>query len=98
MPPVQPELTNQQSTLCLEMYSRSRLPYSAGGRGRNGAAKQVENSGCTPTRPFSVPATLAGEPERKWDLAGAGGSFASGGGHPKRPAGRKAMVVRGPTR
>ena len=36
-----------------------QAPYSAGGRGRNGAPKQVENSGSTPTRPFSVPATLA---------------------------------------
>jgi hypothetical protein len=59
MPPVQPELTSQQSTLCCLIFSRSKLPYSAGGRGRNGAAKQVENSGSTPTRPFSVPATFA---------------------------------------
>src|SRR5262249_6182751 len=58
-PPAHSEMPSQQSTPCLEMYSRSRLPYSAGGRGRNGAAKQVENSGCSPTRPFSVPATLA---------------------------------------
>jgi hypothetical protein len=35
------------------------LPYSDGGRGRNGAPKQVEKSGSTPTSPFSVPATLA---------------------------------------
>jgi hypothetical protein len=54
MPPVHPLLTSQQSTSCLAMYSRSRLPYSDGGRGRNGAPKQVEKSGWTPTRPFSV--------------------------------------------
>src|SRR5262249_47154393 len=97
MPPVQPELTSQQSTLCLEMYSRSRLPYSAGGRGRNGAPKKVEKSGWTPTRPFSVPATLAGEPEREWDIARAGGSLA-GGITPKASAVRKMIFLGCPAR
>ena len=60
MPPVQPELTSQQSTLWREIQSRSRLPYSAGGRGKNGAAKQVEKSGSTPTSPFSVPTAVPG--------------------------------------
>ena len=59
LPPVQPEFTSQQSTSYLAMNSRSMLPYSCGGRGRNGAPKHVENSGSTPVRPFSVPATLA---------------------------------------
>src|SRR6202008_1945441 len=79
MPPVQPELTSQQSTSCFLIMSRKRLPYSAGGRGRNGAPKQVENSGSTPTRPFSVPATLAVEPDREWYIACAGVSLEVGG-------------------
>src|SRR5262249_61790502 len=95
MPPVQPELTSQQSTLCLEMYSRSRLPYSAGGRGRKGAPKQVEKSGWTPTRPFSVPAALAVEPARKWYIACAGVSLAIGGITPEAVAGREIMLFGG---
>src|SRR5712691_11306749 len=98
MPPVQPELTSQQSTLCFEMYSRRRLPYSDGGRGRNGAPKQVEKSGCTPTRPFSVPATLAVYPERKWYIACAGVSLAIGGITPKASAVRKMMFFGCPAR
>src|SRR6204780_2512391 len=98
MPPVQPELTNQQSTLCRLIRSRSRLPYSDGGRGRNGAAKQVENSGSAPTRPFSVPATLAGEPERKRYIAWAGVSLAIGGITPNASAVRKMMFFGWPAK
>src|SRR5207342_826102 len=98
MPPVQPEFTSQQSTLYLAISSRSRLPYSDGGRGRNGAAKQVENSGSTPTRPFSVPATLAVKPERKWYIACAGDSLAIGGITPKASAVRKMMFLGWPAR
>src|SRR6516164_9134832 len=86
MPPVQPELTNQQSTSCFLIMSRRRLPYSVGGRGKNGAAKQVENSGSTPTKPFSVPATLAVYPDRKWYIACAGVSLAIGGITPNASA------------
>ena len=59
LPPVQPVLTSQQSTPWAAISSRSRLPYSDGWRGRNGAAKQVENVACGSVTPFSVPATLA---------------------------------------
>src|SRR6516225_8045474 len=91
MPPVHPLLTSQQSTLCLEMYSRKTAPYSVGGRGRKGAPKQVENSGSTPTSPFSVPATLAVYPERKWYIACAGVSLAIGGITPNASAVKKMM-------
>src|SRR5262249_37712752 len=93
MPPVQPELTSQQSTSCFLIISRNRLPYSAGGRGKNGAAKKVENSGSTPTKPFSVPATLAVEPERKWYIACAGVSLAIGGITPNASAVKKMMFL-----
>src|SRR2546429_7520686 len=96
MPPVQPELTSQQSTLCLEMYSRSRLPYSAGGRGRDGAPKQVEKAGWTPTRPFSVPATFAVEPGGEWYIACAGGGLGIGGITPEGSAGVEVVVFRRP--
>jgi hypothetical protein len=60
LPPVQPVLTSQQSTLCLAIRSRSKLPYTDGSRGKNGEPKQVENSGCgSLPRPRSVPATFA---------------------------------------
>ena len=60
LPPVQPVLTSQQSTLCRAIRSRSKLPYTDGSRGRNGEPKQVENSGCgSLPRPRSVPATFA---------------------------------------
>src|SRR5216684_1264686 len=60
LPPVQPVLTSQQSTPCLAIRSRSRLPYTEGSRGRNGEPKQVENSGCgSLPSPRSVPATFA---------------------------------------
>jgi hypothetical protein len=44
LPPVQPVLTSQQSTRRGGDQLRSRLPYSEGWRGMNGAPKQVENS------------------------------------------------------
>src|SRR6201996_5333862 len=60
LPPVQPVLTSQQSTSCLAIRSRSRLPYTEGSRGRNGEPKQGENSGSGSfPSPRSVPATLA---------------------------------------
>src|SRR4030095_15069790 len=98
MPPVQPELTSQQSTVCLAIRLRSRLPYSAGGRGRNGAPKQVENSGSTPTRPFSVPATFAGEADKKGYNAWGGGGLALGGITPKASAVRNMMFFGCPPR
>src|SRR5262245_17038382 len=92
LPPVQPVLTSQQSTLCWAISSRSKLPYSDGWRGKNGAPKQVENvgSGSAPN-PFSVPATFAVKPERKWYIAWPAVSFAIGGMTPKASAVRKMM-------
>ena len=53
----------------------------------NGAPKQVEKVGCgSLPRPFSVPATLAVNPERKWYIACDGVSFAIGGSTPKASA------------
>src|SRR6516225_8877257 len=98
MPPVHPELTSQQSTSCFLIMSRRRLPYSVGGRGKNGAAKQVENSGSTPTKPFSVPATFAVYPERKWYIACAGVSLAIGGITPNASAVRKITFLGCPAR
>src|SRR4029078_11363191 len=55
LPPVQPVLTSQQSTLCLASSSRSTLALTDGSSGRNGEPKQVENSGCgSLPRPRSV--------------------------------------------
>ena len=49
----------------------------------NGAPKQVEKVGSGWVRPFSVPATLAVKPERKWYMAWAGDRRAIGGRTPK---------------
>src|SRR6185436_428658 len=86
-PPVQPVFTSQQSTLYFPIRSRSRLPYSVGWRGMNGAPKQVENVACgSLPSPFSVPATFAVYPDRKWYMAWLGVSLAIGGITPKASA------------
>ncbi len=52
-----------------------------------GAPKQVEKVGCgSLPRPFSVPATLAVKPERKWYMAWLGVSREIGGNTPKASA------------
>jgi hypothetical protein len=52
-----------------------------------GAPKQVEKVGCgSLPRPFSVPATFAVKPERKWYIAWLGVSLAIGGRTPKASA------------
>ena len=58
-PPVQPVLTSQQSTPPLAMRLFSRLPYTVGLRGMNGAPKQVEKVASGSVTPISVPATRA---------------------------------------
>ena len=51
------------------------------------APKQVEKVGCgSLPKPFSVPATLAVKPERKWYMAWLGVSRAMGGKTPKASA------------
>src|SRR6202012_5108592 len=86
-PPVQPVLTSQQSAPWAAIRSRSRLPYSDGCRGMKGAPKQVEKVGCgSLPKPFSVPATLAVKPGRKWYIAGLGVGRAIGGRTPKASA------------
>src|SRR5207245_907844 len=57
LPPVQPVLTSQQSTLPFAIRSLRRLPYTDGWRGMNGAPKQVEKVACGSVTPISVPAT-----------------------------------------
>src|SRR6185295_5649241 len=86
-PPVQPVLTSQQSAWCWAIRLRSRLPYSEGWRGMKGAPKQVEKVGCgSLPRPFSVPATLAVKPDRKWYIACDGVSLEIGGSTPNASA------------
>src|SRR6202012_996466 len=46
LPPVQPVLTSQQSTLCLAISSRSMLPYTDGSNGRHGGPKHGEKYVC----------------------------------------------------
>src|SRR4051812_48396528 len=62
------------------------LAYRPGASGRNGAPKQVLNVAFGSVTPFSVPATFAVYPERKWYMAPWGVSRAIGGKTPKASA------------
>ncbi len=59
-PPVQPVLTSQTGTSQRrQALDEAGAAYSAGGRGMNGAPKQVENVALGSLTPISVPASLA---------------------------------------
>ena len=64
-PPVQPVFTSQTAEPCASSFSPSMRAYTAGGCGRKGWPKQVENVGCGSVTPISVPASFAVKPERK---------------------------------
>src|SRR5574341_1165160 len=67
--------------------------YTCGWSGRNGAPKHAENVSLGSVTPRSVPATLAVYPERKWYMAWAGVSRASGGITPNASQVRNTMCA-----
>ena len=64
-PPVHPVFTSQTADRCSSSLRPSISAYTAGGCGRNGAPKHVENVGCGSVMPISVPASFDVKPERK---------------------------------
>src|SRR6266850_7006958 len=82
-PPVQPVFTSQTRAWCCAILSPSIVAYRLGGSGRNGEPKQVLNVAFGSVTPFSVPATFAVYPDRKWYIAPSGVSLEIGGSTPK---------------
>src|SRR6478736_4085527 len=97
-PPVQPVFTSQTLAPCLSSFSPSSRAYTAGGCGRNGAPKHVENVGWGSVTPSSVPASFAVNPERNQYIACSRESRAIGGSTAKASAARKTTELGCPAR
>src|SRR5689334_25156861 len=85
-PPVHPVFTNHTRDWCRAIFSPSILAYRLGGSGRKGAPKHVLNVAFGSVTPFSVPATFAVYPDRKWYIAPCGDSREIGGSTPNASA------------
>src|SRR5438552_11475200 len=85
-PPVQPVFKSQTRAPCLAIRSPSIVAYRLGTSGRNGDPKQVLKVAFGSVTPFSVPATLAVYPDRKWYIAPSGVSREMGGKTPNASA------------
>src|SRR5712691_7056847 len=93
-PPVQPVFTSHTRAWCFAIRSPSILAYTFGLSGRNGAPKHVLKVAFGSVTPFSVPATFAVYPERKWYIAPADERREIGGSTPNASA-VSMMMLRG---
>src|SRR5512143_1528404 len=85
-PPVPPVFTSHTAAWCLAIFSPRAFEYTVGCRGRNGAPKQVLKVAFGSVTPFSVPATFAVYPDRKWYIAPSGVRREIGGRTPNASA------------
>src|SRR5699024_7553782 len=91
-PPVQPVFTRYTDTSCLSINSPSLSAYTDACNGKNGAPKQVENTGSGVVTPRSVPASFDVNPLRKWYIACSFVNFEIGGNTPNASAVKKTIV------